>query len=78
MACARNLKTLIISFELIDGKFVGFLIIVQNQFQTICFTLSPPVAIPFFPKKSAFRMLNKTLYRALTRWGYTNTHITVQ
>jgi hypothetical protein len=30
MACARNLKALISYFELIDGTFVGFLIIVQN------------------------------------------------
>ena len=29
MACARNLKVLII-FELIDGTLVGFLITVQN------------------------------------------------
>jgi hypothetical protein len=25
----------------------------------------------------AFLYINKTLYRALTRWGYTNTHISV-
>ena len=30
MACARNLKALIIYVELIDGTFVGFLITVQN------------------------------------------------
>jgi hypothetical protein len=31
MACARNLKALIVLyFELMDGKFVGFLIIVKN------------------------------------------------
>jgi hypothetical protein len=29
MACAQNLKALIV-FELMDGKFVGFLITVQN------------------------------------------------
>ena len=30
IACARNLKALIIYVELIDGTFVGFLITVQN------------------------------------------------
>jgi hypothetical protein len=55
MACARNLKALII-FELIDGKFVGFLITVQNVRQ---FALVNVLYInySFFPKKSAFRML---------------------
>jgi hypothetical protein len=30
MACAQNLKVVIIFFELTDGRFVGFLITVQN------------------------------------------------
>jgi hypothetical protein len=30
MACARNLKALIVLIELVDGNFVGVLITVQN------------------------------------------------
>jgi hypothetical protein len=53
MACARDL----LYFELMDGTFVGFLITVQNFRRFALISLSP-LTIHFFPKKSAFRMLN--------------------
>jgi hypothetical protein len=41
---------------------------------------SSPVRIGGFEMTSHAKksLLNKTLYGALTRWGYTTTHITVQ
>jgi hypothetical protein len=56
MACARNLKALIVLyFELMDGKFVGFLITVKN-FRQFALVLSP-LTIHFFLKNQRFACL---------------------
>jgi hypothetical protein len=55
MAGARNLKALIVYFELMDGKAVG-VFNYCTKFQTIWFSLSP-LTIHFFIKNQPFACL---------------------